>query len=62
MTALDDLVGEAELAVEFEGSGLDRQRPRCCSRLSGLVDDAHFDAELREPERKHQPRRARSDD
>jgi hypothetical protein len=39
MAALYDRVGEVELAVKFEGSGLNRQSSRCCARFSCLVDD-----------------------
>src|SRR5271154_7113652 len=62
MAAFDDLVGEIELAIEFQRPPLARQRPRRGSRLRGLVDDPNLDALLREPEREHQPRGARADD
>ena len=58
----DHGLGEIELAVEFERAGLHRQSARGRTRLGGLVDNAHIDAELGQPKCQHQTRRARADD
>jgi hypothetical protein len=58
----DHCVCEIELPVEFERSGLHRQSARGRSRLGGLVNNAHLDAELCQPKRQYQTGRACADD
>ena len=53
---------EIKLPVEFERARLNRQSARGGSWLGGLVDNTHLDAELGQPKRQHQTRRARTDD
>ena len=55
-------IGNAELAVEFERSGMDSQRPRGHSRLASLVDDAEMRAEGLEPQGKGETGRPGADD
>ena len=55
-------VGEVELPVEFEGTRLNRQGARGRAGLRRLVDDAHLDAELGEPERQDEAGRSGTDD
>ena len=62
VAAGDDLAGQVELAVELQGAGLDRQGSRGGSGFGGLVDDAHLDPKLGQPERQHQPGRPGADD
>ena len=62
MAALDHGVGEVELAVEFERARLNGQGARGRAGLRRLVDDAHLDAELGEPERQDETGRAGADD
>ena len=50
MTAGDDGVGEAELAIKFEGASLHREGARGGAGFGGFVDEAHAHAEAREPE------------
>src|SRR4029077_16345637 len=54
-------VGKVELAVEFEGTCLYRERARGRARLRRFVDDTHLDAEPGEPERQDEPGRAGGD-
>ena len=55
-------IGEVELPVEFEGTRMNRQRPRGHAGLRRFVDYAHLDAEPGEPERQYQAGRAGADD
>src|SRR6266481_731265 len=55
-------VGKVELAVEFEGTCLNRERARGRAGLRRFVDDTHLDAEPGEPERQDEPGRAGADD
>ena len=41
---VDDFVGDAELAVELEGAGMDDEGPGGGARFGGFVDDADADA------------------
>ena len=41
----DDFVGEAELAVELEGAGVDDEGARGRARFGGFVDDADANAQ-----------------
>jgi hypothetical protein len=50
MTAGDDGVGEAELAIKFEGARLHGESARRGAGFRGFVDEAHAHAEAREPE------------
>src|SRR5207244_6804328 len=58
----DDLIGEAELAVELKRARLQRQRARSGAGLGSLIDDAEPDAEPGEPESEDEARRAGADD
>ena len=58
----DDLIGEAELAVELQRARLQRQRARSGAGLGSLIDDAEPDAEPGEPESEDEARRAGADD
>jgi hypothetical protein len=51
MTAFDHGFSEIELPVKFKCPRLDRKGPRGGARIGRLVDYAHLDAELSEPER-----------
>ena len=55
-------LGEVELPVEFEGTRLNRQSTRGRAGLRRLVDDAHLDAELGQPQRQDEAGRAGADD
>jgi hypothetical protein len=61
VTMLHHKVGEVELAIEFEGTRMNRQGTRGRAGLGGFVDDAHLDTELREPERQNETGRAGAD-
>ena len=54
--------GKAELAVEFEGAGMNHQCPRGHPRRRRLVDDAEPDAQGLEPQGKDETGRAGTDD
>ncbi len=54
--------GEAELAIELQGARLDRQGAGGGARLGRLVDDAHLDAQTRQPQGEDQPRGTGPDD
>ncbi len=56
------LLGDAELAIEFQGPRLHRQGARGGPGLWGLVDDADADAALREPQGQGEARGARTRD
>src|SRR5439155_25518787 len=58
----DDLIGEAELAIELQRARLQRQRARSGAGLGSLIDDAGPDAEPGEPESEDEARRAGADD
>ena len=52
--AVDERVGHPKLAVELQRASRDGQGTRGGSRLSGLVEDPHGDAEPGQPEREHE--------
>ena len=54
-STLDDLVSEADLAVEFEGSRLHGERTRGRPRLRCLIDNPHALAESRKPQANTKP-------
>ena len=60
--AAHDFVGEAELAVELEGAGVDDEGAGSGARFGDFIDDADADAEAREPEGEVQARGAGADD
>lgn len=53
--------GETELAVQLQGSGLDRKRPGSRPRLGCLVNDPWLYAQFGEPQGKYQSCRSRTD-
>ncbi len=55
-------LGDADLAVEFQGARLHGQGPRGRARLCGLVDHPHRDAQLRQPQGQDQARGAGAGD
>src|SRR5712671_179930 len=59
---VDDLAGEAELAVELQRARLHRKGTRGRARLGRLVDDADSYARPGEPESEYEPRRTSADD
>ena len=58
----DHLVGDAELAIELEGPGLDGHRPGRLPGAGVLVDQAERHPGPRQPEGEDQPGRAGPDD
>jgi hypothetical protein len=56
VAAFDHGVGKVELAVEFKRPRLNRQRPRGNAGLCRLVEDAHVNPKLGQPERQDQAR------
>ena len=61
-SALDDRIGEADLAVELERPCLHGKRARGRPRFRRLVDDPHAHAQPRQPQGQHQTGRACADD
>src|SRR5712671_4220815 len=59
---VDDLAGEAELAVQLQRARLHRKGTRGRARLGSLVDDADPYARPREPESEYESRRTSADD
>ena len=62
MRSLDNGVGKVELPVKLERPRLNGERSRRRAWRLGLVEDPHLGAELRQPEREHQPGRSGADD
>src|SRR3982751_5583748 len=58
----DDVVGKTELAIELQRARVHAKGARVRRDVVVAVDDANADAESRQHERKHQPRRPRADD
>src|SRR4051812_10796297 len=58
----DDIVGKTELAIELQRARVHAKGARVRRDVVVAVDDANADAESRQHERKHQPRRPRADD
>ncbi len=58
----DDVVGDAELAVELEGAGLDGHRAGRLARAGVSVDQAERTPRPRQPEGEDQAGRAGADD
>ena len=61
-SALDDGVGQSDLVIELEGTGVDRERARRRARRRCLVDDSHAHAEARQPQGQYEARRTGADD
>ena len=54
-------IGEIELAIEFEGPRMNGEGAGGRAGLGGLVDDAHLDPELGQPQRQNQAGRSGAD-
>ena len=57
-----EVLTDASDAKEFDGAGLDAERPRCQGPLGRAVDDTHVDTEAGKFDRRGQPGWSAADD
>ena len=62
VTRPHEILTDASDAKEFDGAGLDAERPGCQGPLGGAVDDTHVDTEAGKLDRRGQPGRSGADD